>query len=549
MTTAPHHIPSARDRRLTIAILALTASVYCLMYVLTPPYFDDVYFKSIYTGFTWTPGNTALDQNGYMEYVRFFYNYDNIRLANLLDIFLLLNRNIYFLSGIFMGLCVTFIYWIIARLTCGSWWQPRMLCIVTFALAVMLPWRDSMFLRVYAMNYIMSTALFLPTFLLLLKSIGDNGVGKSAAAGITVLCVITAWMHEIFGVALLGGMGLITLVRIFQGKRIPFFWWIAMSLTAAVVTYTTCLTPGMRNRIETEAGQASIIAATHRVIIHNFPGLLLIATGCVGMLLRRTRKATRTLFSNPILVFITGSIIATTIISAITIVRPRSGYISMLMGVAGLIYLLCRSQIRDTKAMKYASIAAITAFAGIGASAIYWQHKLLQQNIRLHNMLEESSTGTVFTDIISREDVPWYTLSYPMRHLWDSSFQYISLDYSNMYSDAAVVPAILSGDLADNPSAKVINEELDIRMLDNAIYTDGKSIPTISGRIAENIGKSTIVRCSITYADGTVEHDNETLFLKFTGTDGKRYIYIKPYWRIPPRSEVVGISFRDESDA
>lgn len=214
-----------RNRTLSAAILIAVFLVYGLMTLLTPPYFDDMYFKAIYNGFTWTSEAISFSTEKYADYLRMFYETDNIRLANWLDIFLLLDPTIYKLSAILIGLCSTFIFWSTARMASGSWWNPRALSIMTLLLAVALPWRDSMFLRVYATNYIITASIMLCCVFLLMDSLKTPRPSKHLFKDIlsAVLCVITAWMHELFGVALLGGMGLIIVFRAFKKQSIPVF--------------------------------------------------------------------------------------------------------------------------------------------------------------------------------------------------------------------------------------------------------------------------------------------------------------------------------------
>lgn len=537
---------NTRNRSLSAAILIAVFLVYGLMTLLTPPYFDDMYFKAIYNGFTWTSEAIPFSMEKYADYLRMFYETDNIRLANWLDIFLLLDPTIYKLSAILIGLCSTFIFWSTARMASGSWWNPRALSIMTLLLAVALPWRDSMFLRVYATNYIITASIMLCCVFLLMDSLKTPRSSKHLFKNIlsAVLCVITAWVHELFGVALLGGMGLIIVFRLFRKQSVPVFWWITIPAIVAIIAYTTCFTPGMVMRLGKESALSSIFAAPTRVVLHNIAGFIFIGAVIFGLATKRFREQTMALTENPLFLFLIGSILSSIIISATAAVRPRTGFIAQLFGPTGLLYILFQSRLSEKKAISGIAGVSMLAFLSIGISAIHWEYKFFRMDSLLYKKLKESPNGTVFYDIISREDVPWYTMAYPMRHVWAMSFHYYSIMYCNIGENLSVVPTSLSTDL-DNAGFKTLNKDLDIRMLDKAIYTDCKKMPDIKNIIDRSIAHAIDIHCKIVYADGSIDYNNDCSILRFIGTNGKQYYHIRPYWRVPPRSEITGISISE----
>lgn len=112
---------------------------------------------------------------------------------------------------------------------------------------ILLPWRNSIMVNDYLLNYLFSS-LFILGFLLLLSRAYDHRLGAVSMAGGLVVAIAAGWFHEGFSVPLCGAIGLFAISRKF---RMPWQWWV-LTVAFGLSTLFVLLAPGILGRADRE---------------------------------------------------------------------------------------------------------------------------------------------------------------------------------------------------------------------------------------------------------------------------------------------------------
>lgn len=415
-------------------LAVIMAGLYAFLSGLTPFSLDDWTFMG-----NWRDDAEGGNEFSFPAWQRFFYfirSYDNGRIANAMSPLSTMFSPWKELFPILTGTMLAAAVVLLQRFSTGSR-STFYLALAWGCMILFLPWRDTLFVRDYSLNYIWGAAVTLFFLWLLrkvtLRSASGNGTRNAA---VTALCILTAviaggW-HEGFAIPSLCGLGLLMLAGRFRFP-VRFYAIVSVYLVSALLFM---FSPGLTARIEMS------VEARHNIpYIRNYlvliPLLCLAAGCCFGPY---GRKALRNALKRPETVVMGGIMAAGYVIAVCTTNTPRS-YFWPDMATIGLgLCILSRLEFIPRRMLRPSSLLVAFLCIAQTCSAILWQWRYKKETDEIMSMLEESPTGTVFHDLSLPENPPLYTLGMPVGHMWRSPWHYRALQSWEMKPTVAVVP-------------------------------------------------------------------------------------------------------------
>lgn len=303
-----------------------------------------------------------------------------------------------------------------------------------------LPWRDSIFVADYSLNYVYASAVTLP--LLWLLGEGRASLRRGPAfAGTLLLALLAGVWHEGFAAPMLAALGLLCLAR--RLRMGGWRWW------AVVVLYflATCFIifcPGILARSGREVG-SRFGHLTYKVIFDLAAVILLIGSAALLTLFRAGRRMLREAWENDSFILASGVALAAGVLSIIVEHTPRTSFWPDLCALLALL-ILWRRPIEAIMQRRLAPwIAGILTLCCLAQSvlALTWQHKYYKEYQEVIALFENTDSETVYYDLILPQSVSKLTLNFPSRSAWFTDFQYYVLEMAYERPGAAVVPTAL----------------------------------------------------------------------------------------------------------
>lgn len=362
----------------------------------------------------------------WLAFHQYISGYDNGRIANAfspLSTSVSPVREIFpLVTGVLAAFCVV----MVRRFACPSARQSRalMMLALTWALMIVsLPWRDTLFVRDYSLNYIWSAALTLALLWFLRLTCRRRSPAIFAVA--LVLAAIAGGWHESFAVETLCGLALVAAARRF---RLPGRFYAATAVYLASTLYLM-LTPGMIHRMGIHVGTLPSVIA-----IRNYFVVLVLGVVVLCLLFARDgRRALAELLRSDTGLVCIGILVSGYVVAIFAANTARSYFWPDMAAVVMILRLMARLPGRFPVRWQYwiagVVMAACTAQT---LSVIWWQRKYAEESDRIMELVEQSETGVVVYDLTLPTRAPFYTLDIPVSDSWVNPWNLSDLrNYTN----------------------------------------------------------------------------------------------------------------------
>lgn len=433
----------------TAILLVVIASLYCLLTFWTPLAFDDYVFM---TEWRETNGDAGFSPSALFNFWKEIRIGDNGRIANVLDpVFTVFPAGMAIFPFI-TGLCVAAIICFVSFFSFSSLWRrPLCIAVVWCVTLFFLPWRNSLFVTDYALNYIWAATVTMSFMVIVVRfeTIGWSGPRFFAAL---ILAFLSGGWHEGFAIPTLGGFLLFSLIpnsglRNSKFKGFSPQWWI-LGCFYALVTLFFYICPGMLQRTAQDLGQLTPGIDIKRFAVDLFPVIaacaLIFLFAVVPSLRRRLKESWR----NRWFVIATGTAAIGTLLSLIFKHQPRSAFWPDIMAIV-LIFILTGPiwrKLLQSQFSGYLTIVTVAVTFYPFAYILPLQYDYYNEDKEIVDKMKESESGTVFHDIIPPTSLPVFSLKIPTKSVWVEDFQYASLGKYLGKKYPAVVPAELKTD-------------------------------------------------------------------------------------------------------
>ena len=412
-----------------VSILVL--SLYSILSYLIPLQLDDYVFR---TSFIETSGSsTDFNIKGFTDFIRQGALNDNIRLSNITGIFFFLPTGAFYwfpiLNAIFFLISLLSIY-SLSRNGSESL-IPQLSIWIWGAMIIFLPWRNSIFVRAYALNYIWSGGFILLFFLCILRYLHSR---KPLFAFLSSLLLIPAALfHEGFAIPFFGALFCFSLYRIIIKKQSLPTTWISLVVIFGILSSLPMLTPGMMARSSREISSS----LSPIILIDYFLPVIIILLLIILYLLSLNngekaefcRRFLAGLFSDDTFFIAIFTMIFSGILSLCFHHTPRMSYLPNLMGIL-ISFRMAYPYIAQNSRRLVFRIFSLLILAGIlvqSALSITAQYRLNEEHDEIMERLKISSTGTVFFDFTGRRDLNPLTLYMPACSEWNTIYSFSSL--------------------------------------------------------------------------------------------------------------------------
>lgn len=438
---------------------------------------------------------------------------DNCRLSNIMDpVFTMMSpwKEIFpWLNGL---LCAASIYLII-RIARIKRDLTATTALIWFAVVVCLPWRNSMFITDYALNYVFPAFLTLAFIYIVCNTDIRNWSIPTTMAVALFAMPVGAW-HEGFFVPAICGFGVWGLSRRF---RLSWKWWLIM-ITYSATALVFALSPGMLTRafreITVEPREVPLWEIIYDLATCAFVAFIYIRAS----LSAKGRKLLKTSCGDQAFVVLTVAAFVGIIISLAVTHRPRTVFWPNLCVIASLTIFASkyisttegRKQRKLRATVTVAAIAAMLFCVAHGAYCLIWQYRFHKENEVIMGQVE-AGVNEVYCDRLHRHSPRVLTLCFPTSHIW-IPFHYRALG-ERIGRHIAVVPTALRNVRLTPPDSLGGN----IRALrtGDAIWIDGTALAECSEQYL-----------NISFNDGTSPYKYPCLVRHFATADGDSISYI-----------------------
>lgn len=422
----------------SVGILLLIAALYSLLSFWTPPAFDDYTFMAEWREVN---GDSPLSLNALYNFWASIREVDNGRLANVASPVFSLYSPWNVLMPVFTGILVAYIIAAVSnfsfRKDCFS---PLCLSAVWAAVLYFLPWRNSLFVADYSLNYIWGAAI---TLAFMSTAVYNEREGWDIVNFIIalILAFLAGGWHEGFAVATICGFLLYTCIK--RGKFSPYWYITGIFYTAVTLIFYLC--PGMLQRTSREIAVPSLGINLIKLLFDFLPIIfsvgLIIIFGIVPSLRKYLRKACGNVW------FIVGGgiIIAGILLSLLFNHQPRSAFWPDIFGIVQ-IFILTAPFWEKLESSLFRGFVTALLLAAVFVPLCFilsYQYGYFKESKAILAKIEGSQSGTVYHDIIDSSSLPPYTLKIPTHNLWVTAFQYQALGQHIGKEYPAVVPSEL----------------------------------------------------------------------------------------------------------
>lgn len=419
----------------------LIAALYSALSYLVPYGIDDYTFMGNWKD---DAANEGFSFAGWIRYYEFIRGYDNGRIANALAPIVTLFSPWKEIFPMLTGCMVGFIVVTVQRFSTG---RPKLILLsLTWALLIVgIPWRDTIFIRDFALNYIWAAGVNLAFLRIIFK--GENkGWTPWITVGACLLAILAGGWHESFSVATFCGLLLLIVTRRFRFT--PCFYLSLGVFIASSLIFM--LSPGILSRMA-----AHIANEPFRFSYRNYFILFLLAfTVLSDLLSREGRAALLRCCKSPAIIVSAGVVVSGYAIAISTTQTPRSFFWPDMAAVAVTVRLLAtfpwdtlfrsKSAVPFTGWLKFMTAWLLIAGCTLQTlSVILWQARYYRENKAILALLEKSPNGIVFFDSSLPYSTPFYTLGIPVGNLWQNPSHYHGVVTYYNFPIVGVVPEVL----------------------------------------------------------------------------------------------------------
>ncbi len=413
--------------------LAIVGLMFILFYYYTPWLLDDYWFAKSYMNHN--GGSSSFSFQALYQFAKTTRNFENGRLANVLAPVSTLMIS-HWLFAVLAGCLCSLLIYLIVRSASVKAHMPLVISGTALASIVCLPWRDSMFVADFFLNYVLSSVLVLTLLLILNRVAKRNILGPVVFVVACILALVSAWLHEGFSVPVCVGLGLYAIIHRF---RLTWQWYmIAMFFIMGTLWVITA--PGMWVRVENVIGNGDEVNMAKRIIQFTPLLLPLSATFAAICISPRGRRKLHVLFYRTSLAIYAGAAITSAGIAIFMCPWARVAWpAEMFMMI--IVLMLGRDVLRQMsgKVARILSVASLLVFVAIMGYALFWQKKFYDENRQIVADMEIGN-GTVYRDLLVDSLIRWHVLYLPTYNAYINNFQYSGM--SDWYGKTcAVVPA------------------------------------------------------------------------------------------------------------
>lgn len=509
------------DLSLLIALIIIGA-IYCIFSYLTPFQYDDYAFLGGYLAYS--DGDTAFDWRHFGNMCLEIRNFDNGRLANILDLFVVLCVPTW-LFAICTGAVTAGLFLYLTRFVRELGSRMSAFAILTMIWAVSMvafPWRNNILVPDYALNYLYSTFLTLWFLSCANKCQKSEILNRRQLVGYCILALVAGAFHEGFSAPVMAGMAAYALSRRCQMRR---SWW-TVTVAYAIGTAFVCSAPGiwLRAGRELAAGhQASWISAMVMTLPLAVGAVIALASVAI---IPSWRHRFHHLWQSQIYVVSAVAMAISMLLWLMLTPNPRNGWFAEVLAVI-VLFPIILSWLSDKEShcrwIRPASIGIFAATCVLMGAVLKWQYFFYQQDREIHSLIESSTDGTVYYDVFPPETLPKYVLFQPIQATWIHSFQIVSINNCDRSGRLiSVVPTALRD--FRRSAAAAINETPGLYAYDNIILsTDSLHRATAS---ATNGQRNAMGRMELTTSSGE-RHSVMIEGFRFVTAEGDTLYYLR----------------------
>lgn len=532
---------------ISVSILFVIAAVYAMLSIWTPLAYDDWVFMAEWRN---ANGDAGLSPGALLRFWKDIRLYDNGRLANtfspLSTMFSPWKEIFPYLTGVFaagvVGLTTFFSFGKGTVNSLRNSLRPLYVAVAWVAVFFFLPWRNSLFVADYSLNYIWA-AFFTMIFMYYViwgESKGWN-IGRFVLA--LVLAFIAGGWHEGFAVPTVVGFIIYTFNVWLTRPDIPatlrepgrkdiFFFspqWYLIGFFYAAVAAVFLFCPGVLSRSQRQFGVENLGLSYLKLFFDFLPVLFLMCLVAFMVIVPTLRKFLREAWRTPWFVVGSGIVVTGTLLSLLFTHQPRSAFWPDLMALV-MIFILTAPIWRWLKDSRFNGYLAALALAVCMLPAYYvlsWQYELSKESESIISKMEKSESGTVYHDIIQGSDLPFLTLKMTNSPAWVTDFHYHGLKefYGKPY------PAVVPTELADTLKTEKLKGDV------GALKAGGSII------LPYETPDPLTLPAHIVLRDGE-ETDAMALSLPFLSASGRPMTYVLVYGI--PVEDIIGISLPSE---
>lgn len=518
------------SRALFIAVSLTMLGCYCLMYYWTPFQIDDFIFAHYYREAN--SGSESFSLAALADMTKEVRAEENGRLANLIAGPWVLWVPKFIAAALMSITTVSMIYLIGVLSKDGTKLSAGELIFAWAFCAVLLPWRESIFVADLFLNYV-AASISLLAFIYLFVKAGDESSRMMHMAAPMFIAFMASWFHETAG--LVGGVGIAAYACSLK-FRLSHTQWL-MTAAFAVGLGISISSPAIWARLDNaEAGQNLINGLSVRGFIKALPAsTALLITISVSAMFKSGRRMLYGLFSRKISIITIAAVAAgAAIVIRLGAGNSRAGWFSELFAIIALATLL--RQIKAAYAPRL--IFALCAFGLMIAffiNVLKWQHYYFSEDKDIWQEIETSETGTVFHDW--NETCPLSTLLYPSNKIWTSPIHLCAVNVEGNQRIVTCVPKALSS-LSTEKFLTPIDGNAAIYDFNGVLIQHNYKFEAPSfvwGKASERETERPVVDDFYTYhtSDGQVWSDVPSMKLKFVSVSGDTMVNVRPLnWRV-----------------
>ena len=496
-----------RDGVLYGIVLLSVAVVFTSLECLMPQQLDDLAFIGLYRYMN--GGGDDFSLNAFSGYFQEMRNFDNSRISNQLAP---LSTIIHPWCDIFPYLCGIVMAFNVAAITrlSGSRLRRSVTAVSVWAMMILfLPWRNSILVADYMLNYTWSTAVTLLFLWLFVRKL-QTSESKIIIVVTVLMAVIAGGWHEGFALPVLCGLGVDWIA-----SRCRKSWkWYLVAGVYAVSAMAFALSPGTLARFGSEMSDGAAASALKTVADLSLVILFVASVGLFSIS-KSGRAVMKDCFRSEIFRIMSVSCIAAALLSLAVTHTPRTAFWPEMCALFCMVSLYGRLLSGESfrRGIAVCAVLLYVACMAQSVTVILWQQRYYKEAETIMSELKRSKTGTVFYDIIDPDSLPVYTLYMNPKTSWVTGFNFHCLNRALGDWGNSVVPTSLK-----HPSegSRSVSESGEIFATGDALWTHYITDIDISGVTDLNVrlkGGETRV------AKGTM--------IPFISLDGDTLTYIK----------------------
>lgn len=442
--------------------------IYTLLEWAFPIMYDDWAFMAMWKSHS-PSGNFSL--SAWLEFYDNIRNYHNGRLANALTPFSTVISPWNSLFPIFTGIAVAVVICLAERFASFNKRSNNFLFLTLcwFLLLILLPWRDSIFVADYALNYIFSAAVTL-LFIAYLIRCEYKGWNPYLFVFAIPFAIVAGIWHEGFSITACVGFGVFILVKRF---RISWQFYAVFFLYLISALFCLCA-PGMMSRV------SNVVSDTRNqlgylYLLKRHLALIILSISFLGLLLfKKGRITLKKTYRNPFIQIGVGIIISGYAISLMPNQPLRSTFWPSLFCVINFIAFLINFNFTKSLQKKHKPISLVVSVVILGACvsqgilSIHWTLKYRRQQDEIMREFYSNNIGSpVYYDLQDPDATPSLTLGIPPKNI-NQPFNYYCM-WLYFHSDFfSVLPKNIES--IDFNEGTAIGKERKYRVIDNMLF-------------------------------------------------------------------------------